>query len=414
MTNVAGISVRESGAIDAIRAKTDGGVIGAWLVLILALSGPPSLSFLTTVVAPLGSSIAHHFGGGDHGALIAQFSLTLPAIGVMLGGPFVAGLITRLGYRTVVIGSALAMSLCGLLCLVLDNIVLFLAARFAIGLSAVALYSSLVALSGVLFSGVTLSRMISYQNGLSALSGMGLVLASGAVASHFGWRASFSLYFGLCAFAVLAMIAWLPTKVTLKSQTVRGSVSLQPLVPIYLITIGVFAVVFMVIVQGSLLMSANGIDNPSVQSFVIAASTISYAVTATACSWIETNITKKLTFTTALTLLAAGVLTMGGVPVVWGATLGSLLIGAGSGLSASYLTKTVIERAPEGAKERAVGFIAPTHYLGQFSNPLIIQTLRMTIGIRAAFFLVGLVLCVAALATVLMHTRAARVATVEK
>lgn len=403
----------DSGAIAMIRATTGGGVMSAWLVLILTLSGPPALSFLTTIVAPLGSSIAHHFGGGDRGALIAQLSITLPAIGVMLGGPLLAPAIKWLGYRRVVVASAVLMTLTGALCAVIDNIILFLAARFVVGLSGVALYSSLVALSGVLFSGVTLGRMISYQNGLSALSGMGLVLLSGFVASQFGWRVSFWLYFGLSVFAILALIAWLPEKVTLKGQPRRGTVSLRPLLSIYLITIGVFAVVFMVIVQGSLLMSANGIEDPSAQSFVIAASTIAYAITATACSWIETNITKNWTFTASLVLLAAGLSTMGAIPAVWGATLGSLLLGAGSGLSASYLTKIVIERAPEGARERAVGFIAPTHYLGQFANPFIMQSLRMTVGIQGAFILIGLVLCVAALATILIQARAARSVVVE-
>lgn len=408
MTQSSATTAREIGAIEAIRTKMGGGVVAAWLVLILALSGPPALSFVTTIVAPLGSSIAHHFGGGDRGAMIAQLSLTLPAIGVMLGGPLVALAINWLGYRTVVVASVSLMALAGALSVYLENIILFLIARFVVGLSGVALYSSLVALTGVLFSGVTLGRMISYQNGLSALSGMGLVLLSGWVASHFGWRSSFLLYFGLSLFAILAMVAWLPEKVPLKSRAQRSDVSLRPLVPIYLITIGVFAVVFMVIVQGSLLMSANSIEDPSVQSFVIAASTIAYAVTATACSWIEMHITKHWTFTAALALLAAGVLAMGAIPAVWGATLGSLLIGAGSGLSASYLTRIVIERAPEGARERAVGLIAPTHYLGQFANPFIMQSLRVTIGIQAAFMLVGLVLCVAAVLTLVVQMRAGR------
>src|SRR5690349_15180070 len=82
------------GAIDAIKAASGGaGLVAAWLFLILALAGPAASSFQTAVVSPLGSSIAQHFGGGDHGAMVAQLTITLPAIGVILGGPLTAWLI---------------------------------------------------------------------------------------------------------------------------------------------------------------------------------------------------------------------------------------------------------------------------------------------------------------------------------
>jgi MFS family permease len=116
-------------------------------------------------------------------------------------------------------------------------------------------------------------------------------------------------------------------------------------------------------------------------------------------------LTKQWTFTASLALLAVGVLTMSLIPNVWGATLGSLLIGAGSGISASYLTTLVIQRAPDGARERAVGLIAPAHYVGQFSNPFIMQSLAVSVGIQSAFMIVGLVLCVAAAAAAFTQAR---------
>jgi MFS family permease len=291
----------------------------------------------------------------------------------------------------------------GGLCAVLDSIPLFLAARFFVGLGAVAGYSALVGLSGTLFSGVTLGRMISYQNGLSAMVGMGLVLLSGAVASHFGWRTCFLLYLGTAVFALLAMFSWLPAKGVKKASAEQNDTSLRPLVPTYLVTIGVFAVVFMVVVQGSLLMSANGIDNPSVQSVVIALFTIAYAITATACSWLETNLTRQWTFAAGLALLAAGALVMGALPTVGSAAAGSLFLGGGSGLAGTYLIKVIVGRAPPAARDRAVGLIGPMQYLGQLSNPLIMQPLRVAIGIHAAFIVVGFVLSAGAVWAVLQR-----------
>ena len=74
------------------------------------------------------------------------------------------------------------------------------------------------------------------------------------------------------------------------------------------------------------------------------------------------------------------------------AGIGSLSIGAGAGLTVSYLIRIVVERAPPGMRERAAGLIAPSFYIAQFANPLIMQPLRVAVGIQAAFMLAGLAL----------------------
>src|SRR4029077_20041808 len=97
--------------------------------------------------------------------------------------------------------------------------------------------------------------------------------------------------------------------------------------------------IYLVAIQGSLLMSANGIEDPSVQAVVIAISSLANAVLATICSWVERHVFGRWLYPAALALMAAGALIMGAVPALWGAALGSLAIGAGSGLTVSYLIR---------------------------------------------------------------------------
>jgi MFS family permease len=400
------------GAIDAIKAASGGtGIVAAWLFLALVLAGPPASSFQTAVVSPLGSSIAQHFGGGNHGAIVAQLTITLPAIGVILGGPLTAWLIGLFGYRPVILVNAAILAVAGSAGFWVDAMVPFLASRLLVGFSAVALYSALVALTGVVFRGVTLSRMISYQNGAGAASGMVLLLLSGAVASHYGWRASFLIYLLAALFGLVAMVIWLPSKAAIASAKASASgekASLRPLIPALLLNIVVFSVVFMVIIQGSLLMAANGITNPSVQSVVISLSTFSYALTATLCSWIEMHLLGRWTFPFALASMALGTIVLGTIPTVWGAGLGSLLIGTGSGLNASYLVRLVLQGAAPAVRERAAGLIAPCHYIGQSANPFIMQTLRVLVGIHAALVIVGIVFFIGAGWAALARLRGAR------
>jgi MFS family permease len=387
------MSDRSPGAIEAIRvASGRGGIIGAWLVLIVALSGAVLSSFQTAVVAPLGSRIAEHFGGGNQGAMVAQLTITLPAIGVIVGGVVSAGLLARFGYRPVIVGCAAVLAVAGSSGLWLDAMIPFLAARLLVGFSAVILFGGLTALTGRLFTGATLSRMISYQTGASAFSGMAWVLLSGWIASHFGWRASFCIYWLTALFAILALFVWLPSKAEPGAARGGGWAALRPVVPALLLNMGTFAIIFMVIIQGSLLMAANGIKDPSLQSMVIALSTLTNGMMGTLFSWVEARLFGRFTYPLALGLLAAGVVTMGAVPTLWGAALGALLLGLGSGLASSYLIKLVVERSPPGTGERAAGLIAPFRYVGQFANPLVMQSLRMAIGVHGAFILVGAVM----------------------
>ncbi len=378
------------GAIEAIEAASGRqGSFAASLVLILALSGAVLSSFQTAVVAPLGSSIAQHFGGGDQGALVAQLAITLPAIGVISGGPCAAWLLGRFGYRPVIATNALILGIAGSSGLWLDAMIPFLAARLLVGFSAVILFGGLTALTGRLFSGATLSRMISYQTGASAFSGMAWVLLSGWVAAHFGWRASFIIYWLTALFAILALFAWLPPRTAPGAAKAGSWAALRPVLPALFLNMGTFAFNFMVIIQGSLLMAANGIRDPSVQSMVIALSTLSMGLMSSLFSWIEARLLGRFAYPAALGILALGVITMGAVPTFWGAAIGALLHGAGAGLASSYLVRLVIERSPPEIRDRAVALIAPFRYVGQFANPFVMQSLRVTIGIQWAFILAG-------------------------
>ena len=49
-----------------------------------------------------------------------------------------------------------------------------------------------------------------------------------------------------------------------------------------------------------------------------------------------------------------------------------------------------------GLRERAAGLFAPSFYIAQFANPLIMQPLRVAVGIQAAFMLAGLALAAGA------------------
>lgn len=400
-----GASVNEDlGALGSIRAASGrSSTVGAALVLFLSLSGAVVSSFQAAVVAPLASSISAHFGGGDDGALIAQLCLTLPTIGVMIGGPLAAIWIGLLGYRPVLAGAVTMMVLAGTAGFYLESATLLLASRLLVGLSMVTAFSCIIALCGLLFRGETLSRLMGYQNGAGALMGMTLMLVSGQVASAFGWRASFLIYLVLAIFPLVALIAWLPPKAPRTDRKKASLAALRPMLPMFLGMTAAYSVIYMVVLQGSLLMAANGIRDPFTQSWVLALSTLTYAAMAMRFSWIETHVTKGWTLSVALALIAAGLFSLGGNPALWGAAMGSLLVGSGSGIASTWLIRGIVANAPSNIREQAVGFVAPMNNLGQFLNPLYMQPLRSAIGVQAALAVMGGVVLVVAGALALVR-----------
>lgn len=399
------------GAAGSVRAASGlSGSLIPWLVVILALSGPSLSGFMTTIVAPLGSTIARHFGGGTDGAWVAQMSLTLPGIGVILGGPMAAWLVGRFGYRPVIVAAALLLTVVGTAGAFIEVVPLFLATRLLVGFGAATLYTVLIALSGTIYSGGTLARLLSYQNGASAAVGMGLTLLSGQVAHAFGWRASFFIYLIAAVFIVLPLICWLPSGRKPASIPTEGHTteraSLKPMVPLLLVTIAVFTVVYLVVVQGSLLLSANGVEDPATQALVISGSTLTFFIFASAGSWIDERITGRATFGVGLAAMGVGAIVMGAVPSVPAALVGSLVLGCGSGLTSTWLFRAAVERAGPEIRTRVVGLLGPAHYVGQVANPFIVQGLRSFGGIQGAFMIIGAVLFAAAAVAVLMSRNA--------
>lgn len=381
------------GAVESVRRISgSNGTALVLLTIFLALSGPSLSAFQTGVVAPLGSTMAERFGGGDHGAFVAQLAMTFPGIGVMFGGPLCGWLLPRIGLRPTIIGSALLLGLGGFAGAFIQATAPFLATRLLVGLGAVGLYTSLISLTAVFYSGGTLARMLSYQTGLSAATGMVLILIAGNVAESFGWQASFSLYLFVLIYALIPLLVWLPdTRGVAKARAaeVREPVSIKPFIPLLLLTVIIFAGIFLVVVQGSLLLSANGIKDPSTQAIVISGSTFSFAIFSSACAWIERRVTGRFTLAAGLCAMGVGASIMGLFASVPLALLGSLTEGAGSGLASTFLFRAMVERASGETRDRVAGFILPSHYLGQVVNPFIMQGLRTQFSIQTTFVIAG-------------------------
>jgi MFS family permease len=373
------------------------GRLRALFALLLVLVPPVFTAMMGTPVVPIIPAVAKHFGGGDAGAFAAQMMVTVPCIGVIIGGPVAGWLIERIGIRAVLIGSALLMSAAGVSGAFAHGIELFLFSRLLVGFGAAGGYTALLTLAGLLFHGRILARILGYQASVAAVVSMGSIMASGYIAEHIEWRFSYALYIAPLLFVPLALIGrWPDDRVAARSAT-AGAGAFGRIWPILLIMIPIYAAAFMSVVQGSFMMTANGITKPTLQSTLISASTIMFMLSSWNYGRLRTWLSGPMTFVLALALLGGGIVVMGAIPTIWAMGLSCGMMGAGAGIATPYLSQQILERVTPEQRGRAVGFIAPAHYLGEFANPFIMHPLRMMMGIHAAFILFGSLIVLGAL-----------------
>ncbi len=88
------------------------------LLLGLMLCGSPLMALIFTVLGPVLPAVAGHFGGER---LTAQMIMTMPSLGIMVGGPIGGWLVERHGVRRVILWMLVAYALSGCAGFVLDD-----------------------------------------------------------------------------------------------------------------------------------------------------------------------------------------------------------------------------------------------------------------------------------------------------
>ena len=379
------------------------------LLMVVLLCSNCCMGLMFTAVGPVLPALMGAFGTQGDGALNAQLIMTTPGVGIILAGAPVGWLTQRFGPERVVRWALLGFALSGTVGMLLHSLPAFLATRFLLGVSAVAIATATLALVGDRFHDEARAKVLSWQAAAGAAFGFLSLLVSGAVAEAFGWRASFGLY-GLGLLVLACALASLPLR-PVRAPLVRQdggagsptSGSLWPLWPVFLLIVVIFIAVFMNAVQVSFLLAADGFTSPSVQSWVMAAGALSNSAGAMSYGWIRPRLGARWTFAGCLACMGAGFVLLGiggGLPLkLAGLALSSL----GAGCVGPYVGNLLLDRAEPAVRARAAGLLYSATFVGDFLNPLAMLPLRQAFGIHAAFVIVG-ALCAAGALVAAMRT----------
>lgn len=379
----------------------------AVLLMAVMLSGPPLMSLTFSAIAPALPMIAEHFGNGTSGGtMIAQWIMTTPAIGLMLGGPSGGWLIDRVGPRRLIIAALAGFALGGSAGLWVETPALLFAGRFLMGLSAATIAIAATWLIGERYEEHRRRRLIAAQDTIAGITAMGAVLLAGFAAQAGSWRTPFAIY--LIAVPLLfAAVASVPTISRTKASGVSeitGQSLAKALMPhwrIYAVIVAMAGLMMMPATQVPFLLQASGVEDPVVRSRVIACSALLAIVGAALFPLLRSRLGEGGTFRVIVLAYLLGTATLSLAGNALQAALGCACMGIGTGLFGPFFASLLISRTSSEVRGRALGFMFGAIFLSEFLSPLVILPLRHAFGVHGGFGALACLLAAGLVATIL-------------
>jgi len=363
-----------------------------WMAVILMLTGGVMLGLVVAAMSPVAHEASIHFAKSGDGDLVAQMIVTVPAIGVIIGGPLSGWAIARTGTKHFMLAALAVFGVAGSAGLYLESATILMVSRFVLGLATAGIVTAMITMISEHFTAEARARVLGFQSATGAAAGVLTIFIAGQLGEAFGWRAPFALY--LLAFAVLVLGVFYLPKTTPRARPAEQPAVADPrqliaLWPIYLLIIPMFVAVYMPNIQVSFLLRDDGIVGPSVQSYVILTGAFTVAVSALCFGPISRHFSGAQILMACFVFQGVGIAVMGlshtAVPIA----LGCAILGIGTGIANPLISDLIVARTTPEMRSRAIGLSYTARYSGDFINPLVMLPLAKAMGLHSAFLVVG-------------------------
>jgi MFS family permease len=344
--------------------------------------------------------IAHDLG--PRGELLAQLTMALTALGLMLGALVSGRILERAGSRATLLVSLGVFGVAGGGGLVLHEPLPLLASRFIAGFAAACLTTTCVWGIAAEYAGNRRARALGIASALGNIASLAGTVIGGYLAQRGGWPLAFLQYPVFGAVGVLLGAASL-RQVRPGAEATGGTAGHAPyfarLLPFYLLAVLLFVVLFMGSTQFAFLLEEDGIHSAADRSLIMSAITIIGTLTGFAYGAVQQRVGVLGAFTVGLGCMAAALAAIGWSTAPAGAVAGAALMGIYVGLVCPYVYHAVTEHTDTKVRSRAIGVLNAFCFLGSFLNPLLLGPLASRIGLRNVFLSVAVLMAALALAS---------------
>lgn len=364
------------------------------ITIAVMLSGSIFTGLIFVSLSPVLPALAEHFKGGEDGVLLAQWVMTFPSVGLIIGGLAGGWLSERFRTSRVLAAGLLLYGIAGTAGLYVDTPALLLGSRFLLGVAGCFITLATTALITERFSESQRPRMFGYKYAIGSGISIGGILVAGLMADQFGWRSPFALYaVGFLALLLLQLAGGWP-KDTVRvapdpaSSSGGGFRLLAPLWPVFL-TIIVFGIVMMMVsTQVPFLLQEIDSAAPVQIAWAVGSAAVGSVLGGLSFGAID-RVLKRRTFLLIVLLWCLGLGSLGLSQALIQAALGCALCGFAAGLFIPNMLTALVEKAHESVRNRAIGLLYSAIFIGDFINPPAIAPLTAALGRHGAFLAVA-------------------------
>ncbi len=347
-------------------------------------------------IAPTIPAIETAFSGASDGSIWGRIALVMPAVLIMLTGPWIGKMTGQVDQRLGFVVSLIAMGFFGVAGGLTNGFGLLIATRIGLGISTAATLCFATAAITALFQGPTRGLVISRQAAINTFGGVVFVLLGGLL-SQLGWRFPFSLYALTLPVAYFAAaLEWQPPVQNTDLPEHQSKVLWRD-IQIPLLTVALAMTAFYLIPTQVPFMAIMS-DMPALSGLAIACATlVSGVVSLNIGSMVEKAGTGSITVV-AIFLGVLGLLELGLASSVFAILLASVLVGMSLGAILPMTVKAIMANGQPQTANIIAGFIASALYAGQVAASLFALGLGNLGSERLPYFAMATVIALAAIA----------------
>lgn len=353
-----------------------------WVAGVVLACIPATIVVATCVALPILPKIAMAFPRQPGIVALTPLVAVLPTLTVGLAGVGAGVLGDKLGRRRLLIWATLVFALAGVAPVWLSSFALILASRMVAGLAIGTMITSAVALTGDYFSGPPLQRWLAAQGGVSAISGVIVSAASGAL-GEISWRLAFlPLFIGWPLFAALIFIP-APKLVgqtpSAPAPQAAGSAPWTAWIGIFLLMSVGAALIFPPAYELGALLQEKALGSSWLTGLGVAILAAGAAVSAFSVPAFR-RIPAPVKVAIAVGASGVGTIVIAQATTLAPVMIGAVLVGVGQGMLGPVLSIWLLEATPERLRGRAVGLFQTTTFLTLFAAPLAARWLAIGLG----------------------------------
>ena len=360
---------------------------------LIILLGSTTTVLAAMIMAPALPGMASAFNNVPNADFLVRLTLTMPALVIAIGAPFVGVLLDRWGRKPVLIAALILYGLAGTAGFFLNSLMAILVSRALLGLAVAGIMSGFTTLILDYFSGPKLNQFMGYQGAFLGLGGMVFLLIAGVLAD-IGWRFPFLVH--LFAFLILPGVLFTitePETQTNRAQQDRSAgktkFPVKAIAPIYITSFIGMIIFFIFPVQIPFYLAAQGGVSNSQVGLALSIQNLSSVFMALQYQRLKARLSFSAIF--GLIFLAFSINhAMVSLTGSYGLVIMALLIGGlGIGLFPPNTNVWLAEMTPPALRGRAVGGMTSAIFLGQFFSPIFSQPLVEEIGLAGTFAIAG-------------------------